>query len=200
MAALGRRAGGNEKFFFGISKTAQNRIWVGVGRTGVTNNAGITYPGMNNGEWYHWVITYNGDSNYGGNNDRKIYMNGALIYESDVRWYNTGNSGGGENIYFGGRNNNGSYTKGWACGLDEVGIFNEEKDSDWVTSTYNNGTGTLADLQGQSGLVGYWKFDEGSGTTVTDYSGNGNHGAFAPISGDTTAYPTWEKVSSTIAR
>jgi hypothetical protein len=36
MAALGRRAGGNEKFFFGISKTAQNRIWVGVGRTGVT--------------------------------------------------------------------------------------------------------------------------------------------------------------------
>jgi len=50
------------------------------------------------------------------------------------------------------------------------------------------------DLSNESGLVGYWKFNEGRGTTVTDYSGNGNHGTFAAISGDTTAYPTWEKV------
>ena len=50
------------------------------------------------------------------------------------------------------------------------------------------------DLSNESGLVGYWKFDEGSGTTVIDYSGNVNHGTFAAISGDTTAYPTWEKV------
>jgi len=27
-----------------------------------------------------------------------------------------------------------------------------------------------------SGLVGYWNFDEGSGTMVTDSSGNGNNG------------------------
>ena len=189
---LGRRAGTKEKFFFGISKTAQNRIWVGVGQTSTTNNAGITYPGMNNGEWYHWVITYNGDSSTGGNNDRKIYMNGDSIYESGVRWDDTNNTGGGEYLYFGGRNNNGNYTKGWSCGLDAVAIFDEEKDSDWVASTYNNGAQT--DLQGQSGIVGYWKFNEGKGTTVKDYSGNGNHGTFAPISGDTTAYPTWEKI------
>jgi hypothetical protein len=44
------------------------------------------------------------------------------------------------------------------------------------------------------GLVGYWKFDEGSGITVKDYSGYGNHGTFGAISGDTTAYPTWEKL------
>jgi hypothetical protein len=186
MAALGRRAGTNEKFFFGISKTAQNRIWVGVGRTGTLNQAGATYPGMNNGEWYHWVITYNGDSNYGGNNDRKIYMNGDLIYESDIRWYNTANTGGGENIYFGARNNNGNYTKGWACGLDEVAIFDEEKDSDWISSTYNGGT--PADLQSESGLVGYWRFEEGSGTTVSDLSGNGNDGT---LTTNNTGLPIW---------
>jgi hypothetical protein len=28
----------------------------------------------------------------------------------------------------------------------------------------------------QTGLVGYWKFDEGTGTTASDSSGNGNHG------------------------
>lgn len=34
------------------------------------------------------------------------------------------------------------------------------------------------------GLVGWWKFDEGSGTTAADSSGNGNHGTL--ING-----PTW---------
>ena len=186
MAALGRRAGTKEKFFFGISKTAQNRIWVGVGQTSTTNNAGITYPGMNNGEWYHWVITYNGDSSTGGNNARKIYMDGDLIFNSNVRWDDTNNTGGGENIYFGARNNNGNYTKGWTCGLDEVAIFDEEKDSDWISSTYNGGTPT--DLQSESGLVGYWRFEEGLGTTVSDLSGNGNDGT---LTTNNTGLPIW---------
>ena len=34
------------------------------------------------------------------------------------------------------------------------------------------------------GLVGYWKFDEGTGTTATDFSGNGNTGRFS-------SNPTW---------
>ena len=34
------------------------------------------------------------------------------------------------------------------------------------------------------GLVGYWSFDEGSGTVVYDYSGNNNHGTL-------TNGPTW---------
>jgi hypothetical protein len=74
-----------------------------------------------------------------------------------------------------------------------VAIFDTAKDVDWVTGVYKTERKRL-NLSGESGLVGYWKFDEGSGTTVTDYSGNGNHGTFAPISGDTTAYPTWEKL------
>ena len=93
-------------------------------------------------------------------------------------------------MYFGARNlTTVGYNYGMACGLDEIAIFGEEKDSVWVTNTYNSGK--PADLQGQSGLVGYWRFEEGSGNTVKDLSGNGNHGTFAPISGDTTAFPTW---------
>jgi hypothetical protein len=34
----------------------------------------------------------------------------------------------------------------------------------------------MADIT--SGLVAYWKMDDGSGTTVTDSSGNGHHGTF----------------------
>ena len=138
--------------------------------------------------WYHWVITFAGG------------VNGALIAYRDGEDVNLAADGNGTStwddtdsdipIYFGGRNLSGTgYNNGWACSLDEVAIFNEVKDSDWVASVYNDGTS--ANLQDQSGLVGYWKFNEGSGTTVLDYSGNGNHGTFAAISGDTTAYPTW---------
>ena len=93
-------------------------------------------------------------------------------------------------MYFGARNvGNVGYDNGWACGLDEVSIFNTAKDATWVSNAYNDGVPT--DLRTESGLVGYWRFDEGFGTTVTDHSGNGNHGTFGAISGDTTAYPTW---------
>jgi len=41
------------------------------------------------------------------------------------------------------------------------------------------GTG-FAVLEGMgSGLVGYWNFDEGTGTTASDYSGSGNHATTA---------------------
>src|ERR1700728_2906074 len=39
----------------------------------------------------------------------------------------------------------------------------------------------LADVSSSlsNGLVGYWTFDEGSGTTANDSSGNGNNGTLA---------------------
>jgi hypothetical protein len=42
---------------------------------------------------------------------------------------------------------------------------------DFTFTTVASGGGT-----GAPGFVGYWKFDEGSGSTVTDSSGNGNNG------------------------
>jgi len=46
-------------------------------------------------------------------------------------------------------------------------------------------TGTNLNLANFArGLVGYWSFDEGSGTTAYDYSGNNNHGTL-------TNGPTW---------
>lgn len=46
---------------------------------------------------------------------------------------------------------------------------------------------TLAPIEyGDSALVGYWKFNEGSGTTVYDASGNGNTGTFSATA------PVWD--------
>ena len=176
--ALGRRAGSSdERFFFGIHNT---RISIGVG-SNATNDASVTHT-MEVGNWYHWVITYQGNSS---GRARKIYMDGELLYTATVAWGTTGNTEGGENIYFGGRNNNGNFVKPWACGLNEVSIFDEEKDSDWVSSAYNGGKPN--DLQNESGLVGYWRLEN----NTEDLSGNGNHGTLSSTDESTYGLPTF---------
>jgi len=197
MFAFGRRHSTSQRFTFGINRA--NAIFIGIG--GNRKRSTWTSMGVDpslldgsdikiDGTWYHFVVTYaDRESTSEGGVSRKIYLNGELLADGNINWDNTGGGTGG--MMFGGRNLAGTgYDNGWACGLDEVAIYNTAKDSDWVTSVYDGDTSY--DHRGESGLVGYWKFNEGSGTTVNDYSGNGNHGTFAPISGDTTALPKWE--------
>ena len=206
MFAFGRKHSNTQRFTFGIG--GSNKIYIGVGANKMQgtwsgnlddNPSGLTaaelFPSLfddgdlKTGNWLHFAVTYADRENTSeGSVARKVYLNGELIRSQNVNRSNTGGGTGG--MYFGGRNLGGTgYNNGWACGLDEVAIYDTAKDSGWVTSVYNGGTSL--DHRGQSGLVGYWKFNQGGGTTVTDYSGNGNHGTFGTITGDTTAYPTW---------
>ena len=62
--------------------------------------------------------------------------------------------------------------------MDEVRIYNRILSDTEVNEHY------AATFTNESNLVGLWHFDEGSGATVTDASGNGNHGAIiAPVGG-----------------
>ena len=211
MFAFGRKHNNQQRFVFGVSQA--NKIHIGIGSNkllgtwgnGLASHASgqtaaelfpdlFTTPHDSDsdlipGTWMHFVVTYaDRESTDEGSVARIVYLNGELIKTANINWSSTGGSTGG--MYFGARNlTTVGYNYGMACGLDEIAIFGEEKDSVWVTNTYNGGTPT--DLQNEGGLVGYWRFEEGSGTTVEDLSGNGNHGTFAPISGDTTALPTW---------
>jgi len=74
--------------------------------------------------------------------------------------------------------------------IDEVRIWNVARTASEITAWMNRPlTGT------EEGLVGYWRFDEGSGTTTADSSGHGNTGTLmngpqwvastAPIRGTT---------------
>jgi len=70
-----------------------------------------------------------------------------------------------------------------------------------LQEVYNGGINY--DHTGASNLVGYWKMNEGSGTTVKDLSGNGNHGLLTNDShGDdggaafATGTPTWEEIEN----
>ena len=177
--AIGRRnANSKERFTFGMNNAT--RLYLGVGQQKKTS----TNHGMEVGNWYHWVVTFAG----GVGGTLIAYRNGEDIDlasrgNGTSTWDDTSSD---EPIFFGGRNLIGSYNNGWACGLDEVAIYNEVKDSDWVTSVYE----TDYHHGGRSGLVGYWKFNEGSGTRVEDLSTNNNHGTLTAGTGN---LPTWEE-------
>ena len=145
-------------------------------------------------KWYHMVFTYAGTDNVDGDGNylRKIYINGNHIYggfgetKQSHNWTdNTGNRmarglsfgmravvANGTDSETGERNT--KYNNGLACGLDEVTIYSEAKDATWVSSVYNGATGY--DHIGGDGLVAYWKFNEGDGTTVKDSGPYGWHG------------------------
>jgi hypothetical protein len=57
--------------------------------------------------------------------------------------------------------------------VDEIGLWNvaltEQEVQDYM----------FADLTGEEGLIGYWNFNEGSGGTANDASGNGNYGTIS---------------------
>ena len=176
MFALGRRrAYTTGRFTFGLRSTT--RLFVGVGNS---KKQGFLH-GMEIGTWYHWAITYAG--NNVSPKTIKGYIDGEEIFDSTTSWPDD-ELENGIPIYFGARNvKNQGYSNGWACGLDEVAIFDEVKD---VSSLYTRGT--PSDLSGEDGLVGYWRFEEGSGTIVKDLSGNGKHGT---LTTDDTGLPTW---------
>jgi len=70
----------------------------------------------------------------------------------------------------------------------------EHKDEDgtFANEVYNGGISY--DHSGNSGLVGYWKFNEGSGTTVKDYGPYGKHGTLTSDADGGSGIPTWEKL------
>ena len=192
---LGTRASSPvARFHFGFSGTGTNNIGVGVGGNDVT---GINNP-MEVGRWYNWVISYTGTQFDAGERKLRMWINtdARMTSNNSTAWNNQDEATESytHGIYFGGRNTEGSgYTSGFACALDEVAIYNRCIDSvgTFANEVYNGRSNYDHLKNGESGLVGYWKFNEGNGTTIIDHSGNGNHGTFGAISGNTTAFPVW---------
>ena len=58
--------------------------------------------------------------------------------------------------------------------IDEVAVFNTTKSQSDIQGYYNSGVPT--DLSSEGGLIGYWRMEEGSGSTVADSSSNSNAG------------------------
>jgi hypothetical protein len=209
--AFGKRSQRDGRFEFGIKN--KNKIKVGIG--GASKDDNDESDLFEVGTWYNFVVTYGGTWTFGDAQVR-VYLNGTELLKSGASGGGMGTAAwvpGKQNcdegcddpvnaasyLYFGGRSAfqdlDSPYNQGWACSLSEVAIYNVEKDEDGTFANEVYNAGWDYNHEGNSGLVGYWKFNEGSGTTVKDYGPYGKHGTFGAISGDTTAYPSWEQIN-----
>lgn len=119
---------------------------------------------LTNGVWHHVAGTYDGE-------EIKIYINGILHGSDSIRFMiqtsdqplTFGRLGSISAEYFSGR-------------LDEVRIWNIARSHSQLKSTMDDTLGSAYYATEDSGLVGYWRFDEAEGDTVRDLSVYGNHG------------------------
>ena len=143
---------------------------------------------MTAGEWYFVTCVFDGSGLT--NAERvQIYINGvaqSVAFTGTIPASLVNNT---QAVTLGGK----ASAAGFLGSLDEARIYNraltvaeikglyDVGQSDWVNSSASQpqGTGRL-----DSGLAGYWKLDDGSGTSATDSSTNGNTGTL-------TNSPTW---------
>jgi hypothetical protein len=122
--------------------------------------------------WYHVAGSYDGDS-------IRLFINGAQVASSffdgsilpntvyDMTIGKLCDNGVGDKRYFFGK-------------IDEVRIWNRPRPESEILADYNHHIDPLV----QSGLVAYFRFNEGTGTTVTDLSGNNNNGTITGATWD----------------
>ena len=124
-------------------------------------------------EWQHIAVTFNGETIrlYRNGNLKQVFkINDSVVIEpnSITRI--------GYNVF--------NYGTPFDGQMDEVRIWNIVRSQTQIKGDM------ISELTGNEiGLHGYWRFNEGSGTSIGDASGNENTGTFI-------SYPTW-LVSST---
>ena len=149
-------------------------VWNGSSHTFVKYDGNI-----DDSAWHHYVFTTTSSA-------QVLYLDGASVATGSNTFSNAASSHKG-NI---GALNAADYFLGGNA--DEVAIWSVVLDSDDVSAIYNSGTPndlTLAssyNTDRSGGLEGYWRFEEGSGTSATDSSGNSATGTIngATYSGD----------------
>ena len=115
---------------------------------------------INTGEWVHVCVVF--DNSVGS----KIYING----NEDATDANTTNNktGTGEAVTIGGYGR--SSNQNWQGSIDDVRLWGVARsESEIQSNMMNQLTGN------ESGLLGYWKLNEGEGSTALD-SAQENHG------------------------
>ncbi len=164
--------GTDGKIYFGV--------WVGAAFTVSSLNT------LNDGNWHQVTATYAPSGFFA------LYVDGVL------QGTNSGIPGdyggywklGGYNLA-GWPNASDGYFSGT---LDDVRIYSRVLSAAEAKSLYQSGGATrLAQptQPNQSGLVGYWKFDEDTGKTAKDWSGNGKTATLNSIAEPSTATSGW---------
>ncbi|MCK4388118.1 MAG: S8 family serine peptidase [Dehalococcoidia bacterium] len=135
------------------------------------SNTGSTGVSANDGNWHHIAWTW--QSSDGGT---KLLRDGIEVYSGTLK---AGGAPNPANLIVGQEQD--SYGGGFQAEqaflgeMDEVRIWNDVRTQ---TEIQDNMYSELAG--NESGLAGYWKFNEAGGSVAYDTSGNGNHGTIFP--------------------
>lgn len=142
----------------------QNQLQVATGKGNLTSSD-LAIP---TGEWTHIAVTYNADA--GGK--ITVYINGKNMLEGAVDfgpidWAKT-KTDEGNGFWIGHSYNRERWLEGE---IAECRIWNKVLTADEINSKDH----FYQVEPDAAGLVSYWKFDEGVGTSIADYSDNGNN-------------------------
>ena len=145
---------------------------------GHTNGRWNTGVSINSGSWQHVVAIYD-------NGVMRFYFNGTEYTTSQ----NEGNHSSIGKFTIGGNQTHSPYNY-YRGQIDEVAVWNQALSANEITALYNSGAGLDAssnsgDYTSSSNLVGYFKMNEGSGTTISDSSGNGASGTLDNMNAST---------------
>jgi len=140
---------------WGGCSTGQIGIWVGD----ITDRYLCSNTAVNDGNWHYIVGTYDGTT-------AKMYIDGVL----DNSGARTNGLSSDTSLYFALHQDGSSRFDGL---IDEVRIYNRALSAEEIRYHYNRG-----------GPVAHWKFDEGSGTTAYDETGNNNDGTLTNMDDD----------------
>ncbi|MDQ5961468.1 MAG: hypothetical protein QG581_389, partial [Patescibacteria group bacterium] len=173
---------GSGHWSFGMSNSGNIKFEKGYSTTLFSVSSRASSIELN--KWQHVLVTWDGSENA---SNTHIYINGI---ESNYLVRNNGvgtkGSDAGASLLVGGPN------RFFDGAIDDVRVYNRALSASEISDLYQMGgvKENTSALQPQgignlnSGLTGYWKFDDGSGSTAADSSGNANTGTLVNT-------PTW---------
>ena len=125
--------------------------------------AGMPVGTLNSDTWNHIVVTYNGGNTH---ESLSFYVNSTSVSPIEgTNWGNyTGMNYNTDSFNFGARKYQENSTfLFWDSKIDETAIWNYVLTQSEIQSYM-----TTSPSGSESGLVGYWNFNEGTGTTAYD--------------------------------
>ena len=120
-------------------------------------------------KWIFITFTFNGT-------DLNLYVDGVLNQSSSPSPVISIASSTND-LYIGSAAGSSSFFDG---SIDDIAVWDSALSQSDITAIYNSGSGISDLTQSYStNLVGYWNFDEGSGNSASDSSGQGNDGTLS---------------------
>ena len=172
-------------WYFSVALNSMSIVLKNAGSSILNGSKSAT--GVGNGNWHHVIAIITTSTTVNANNTVAFYMDGIPLGTA------TGATGTYAvptvNMSIGARNNGGASPQLYSGTLDDIRVYNAALTPSNIMALYNGGRGWNGTAQ--AGLVAGYAMNEGSGQTVSDYSGNSYTGTLGATNAASTDDPTW---------